>query len=198
MLDFNGDNKPDYLLVNAASRQTAIWHLNGVNLANAVFGPRLLPQAGRWKAPPISTAMHIQHHVLFRAGTRNTALESHDATFVGSALGPTLPSVSQLGISVNQNRPNEIPVKVELSAPTKLLESGIVAQRIPFGLDTEHALVGPFGISSNGVSSCKAMSWSPSCAYTTAILVAMAWLIQGIVTWAAVEPRVGLRESPRA
>jgi hypothetical protein len=37
--DFNGNGKPDYLLYNAATRQTAIWYLNNNVFVNGVFGP---------------------------------------------------------------------------------------------------------------------------------------------------------------
>jgi hypothetical protein len=39
--DFNGNGKPDYLLYNAATRQTAIWYLNNNVFVNGVFGPTL-------------------------------------------------------------------------------------------------------------------------------------------------------------
>jgi len=44
--DFNGDNKPDYLLYNASTRQTAIWYLSGPTLISGAFGPTL---AAHWK-----------------------------------------------------------------------------------------------------------------------------------------------------
>ncbi|MGB9476481.1 MAG: hypothetical protein WCE87_15560, partial [Candidatus Udaeobacter sp.] len=37
--DFDGDGKPDYLLYNGATRQTAIWHLNNNVFVNGVAGP---------------------------------------------------------------------------------------------------------------------------------------------------------------
>ena len=40
-LDFNGDGKPDYVLYKAATRQTAIWHLNNNVLVSGVLGPTL-------------------------------------------------------------------------------------------------------------------------------------------------------------
>ena len=39
--DFNGDNKPDYLLYNASTRQTAIWYLSGPTLISGAFGPSI-------------------------------------------------------------------------------------------------------------------------------------------------------------
>jgi hypothetical protein len=41
--DFNGDGKPDYVLYNAGTRQTAIWHLNNNVLVDSVYGPSLPP-----------------------------------------------------------------------------------------------------------------------------------------------------------
>jgi hypothetical protein len=37
--DFNRDGKPDLLLVNPSTRQTAIWHMNNHNLISGVYGP---------------------------------------------------------------------------------------------------------------------------------------------------------------
>jgi len=39
--DFNGNGKPDYLLYNAATRQTAIWYLNNNMFVSGALGPTL-------------------------------------------------------------------------------------------------------------------------------------------------------------
>ena len=39
--DFNGNGKPDYLLYNAGTRQTAICYLNNNVFVSAAFGPTL-------------------------------------------------------------------------------------------------------------------------------------------------------------
>jgi len=39
--DFNGNGKPDYVLYNAATRQTAIWYLNNNVLQGQAPGPTL-------------------------------------------------------------------------------------------------------------------------------------------------------------
>jgi hypothetical protein len=39
--DFNGDNKPDYVLYNGGTRQTAIWYLNNNLYAGSAWGPTL-------------------------------------------------------------------------------------------------------------------------------------------------------------
>ena len=39
--DFNGDGKPDYVLYNGGTRQTAIWYLNNNVFVSGAFGPTL-------------------------------------------------------------------------------------------------------------------------------------------------------------
>ena len=42
--DFNGDGKPDYVLYNASTRQTAVWYMNN----NAPCQRRLRPDSAGW------------------------------------------------------------------------------------------------------------------------------------------------------
>ena len=39
--DFNGDSKPDYVLYNASTQQTAIWYMNNNVYAGGAYGPTL-------------------------------------------------------------------------------------------------------------------------------------------------------------
>src|SRR5207249_1486254 len=39
--DFNGDGKPDYLLYNVSTRQTAIWYMSNNVRIGAALGPTL-------------------------------------------------------------------------------------------------------------------------------------------------------------
>jgi hypothetical protein len=39
--DFNGDSKPDYVLYNGATRQTAIWYLNNNVFVSSASGPTI-------------------------------------------------------------------------------------------------------------------------------------------------------------
>jgi hypothetical protein len=48
--DFNGDSKPDYVLYNASTRQTAIWYMNNNVFAGGAFGP-ILPASWNLVAP---------------------------------------------------------------------------------------------------------------------------------------------------
>jgi hypothetical protein len=48
--DFNGDGKPDYVLYNASTRQTAIWYMNNNVFAGGALGP-ILPANWNLVAP---------------------------------------------------------------------------------------------------------------------------------------------------
>jgi hypothetical protein len=39
--DFNGDGKPDYVLSNPTTRQSAIWYMNNNVYVSAAYGPTL-------------------------------------------------------------------------------------------------------------------------------------------------------------
>jgi hypothetical protein len=48
--DFNGNGKPDYVLYNAAARQTALYYLNNNVYAGSALGP-VLPAGWNLAAP---------------------------------------------------------------------------------------------------------------------------------------------------
>ena len=39
--DFNSDGKPDYVLYNASTHQTAVWYLNNNAYVGGVYGPTI-------------------------------------------------------------------------------------------------------------------------------------------------------------
>jgi hypothetical protein len=41
LADFDRNGRPDYLLYNSSTRQTAIWYLNNFQLIGSAFGPTL-------------------------------------------------------------------------------------------------------------------------------------------------------------
>jgi hypothetical protein len=41
LADFNGNGRPDYLLFNSSTRQTAIWYLNNYQFIGSASGPTL-------------------------------------------------------------------------------------------------------------------------------------------------------------
>jgi hypothetical protein len=91
--DFNADRRADYLLFNASTHQTAVWHLQGSVFLDGVFGPTL--PAG-WTL--VGTAdVNLDgkpDYVLFNPATRQTAVWYLDGTtYVRGAFGPPLPAV---------------------------------------------------------------------------------------------------------
>jgi FG-GAP-like repeat len=94
--DFNGDGKPDYVLLNAATGQTAVWYLNDNVFVSAAGGPTL-PAA--WSIVDFGdfNGDGKPDAVLLNASTGETAIVYlNDIGFVGVALGPTLPADSSL------------------------------------------------------------------------------------------------------
>ena len=90
--DFNSDGRPDYVLQNTSTRQTAIWYLNNNVFASAASGPTL--PAG-WNVIDVADFNRDGNldYALFNASTRQTAIwYLSGVAFVRGAPGPTLPS----------------------------------------------------------------------------------------------------------
>ena len=98
--DFNGDARPDLLLFNAGTRQTAVWYMNNnVRIGNA-NGPTL--PAG-WTVASVADFNRDDHpdYLLFNTATRATWIwYMNNNVRIGNAFGPTLPvgwTVAALG-----------------------------------------------------------------------------------------------------
>ena len=93
--DFNRDGKPDYLLYNPGTRQTAVWYLNNNLFIGGAFAPTL--PVG-WRVIDVEDFNRDGRpdYALFNASTRRTAIwylsGVNGVTFIGSAWGPILPS----------------------------------------------------------------------------------------------------------
>jgi Kelch motif protein/VCBS repeat protein len=89
--DFNHDGKPDYVLYNASTHQTAVWYMNNNVFLGGAFG-RTLP-AG-WNLIDVAdfNGDGNPDYALFNPTTRQTAIwYLSGVTFIGGAFGPTLP-----------------------------------------------------------------------------------------------------------
>jgi FG-GAP-like repeat len=89
--DFDHNHKPDYVLYNGATRQTAVWYLNNNVFLGSAYGP-ILP-AG-WNMVDVAdfNGDGKADYALFNPSTRQTAIwYLSGVTFIGSAYGPTLP-----------------------------------------------------------------------------------------------------------
>src|SRR5207247_1367355 len=90
--DFNGDGKPDYLLYNVSTRQTAIWYLNNNVHIGGALGPTL--PVG-WELAGVADFNRDGHpdYLLFNTATRQTALwYINKHVHIGATLGPILPT----------------------------------------------------------------------------------------------------------
>ena len=89
--DFNGDARPDLLLFNAGTRQTAVWYMNNnVRIGNA-NGPTL---PGGWSLASVADFNRDDHpdYLLFNTATRATWIwYMNNNVRIGNAFGPTLP-----------------------------------------------------------------------------------------------------------
>ena len=90
--DFNGNAFPDYVLYNAATRQTAIWYLINNVYVSGAFGPTL--PAG-WNVVGIGDFDGDGHedYLLFNSGNHQTAIwYLSGPAFIRGAYGPTIAS----------------------------------------------------------------------------------------------------------
>jgi uncharacterized delta-60 repeat protein len=90
--DFNQDGKPDYVLFNAVTHQTAVWYLNNNVFVGSAFGPT--PPAN-WKVVGVADfdGDGRPDYLLFNSTSHQTAIwYLSGTTFVSSAFGPSLPN----------------------------------------------------------------------------------------------------------
>ncbi len=90
--DFNGDAKPDLLLFNARTRQTALWYMNNNVRIGGANGPTL---PGGWSLASVADFNGDEHpdYLLFNSATRATWIwYMNNNVRIGNAFGPTLPA----------------------------------------------------------------------------------------------------------
>jgi hypothetical protein len=89
--DFNGDGKPDYVLYNANTRQTAVWYMNNNVLVSGAYGPTLAVGWGLRGVADFNGDGHPDY-ALFNPTIDRTAIwYLSGPTLIGSAYGPTVP-----------------------------------------------------------------------------------------------------------
>src|SRR6266481_2864366 len=90
--DFNSDARPDFLLSNPITRQTAVWYLNNNIFIGSAAGPTL---PGCWQVGAIADFNRDGHpdYLLFNPSTRRTVIwHLSGVTLLDADQGPTLPS----------------------------------------------------------------------------------------------------------
>ena len=104
--DFNGDGHPDYVVQNAATRQTALWYLNNNVFISGAYGPTLAVGWGLRSVEDFNRDTHPDY-ALFAPSTNQTGIwYLSGPNFIGSAYGPTLPSGWELVGTANLNADN--------------------------------------------------------------------------------------------
>jgi hypothetical protein len=100
LTDFNTDARPDFLLYNAATQQTAVAYMNNNSAIGAAFGPTL-PQGWSIVGTADFNRDGYPDYLLFNAGSRATVVwYMNNNVRLNGANGPTLPggwSVAALG-----------------------------------------------------------------------------------------------------
>ena len=89
--DFNGDARPDLLLFNAGTRQSAVWYMNNNVRIGSANGPTL---PGGWSLASVADFNRDDHpdYLLFNTATRATWIwYMNNNVRIGNAFGPTLP-----------------------------------------------------------------------------------------------------------
>ena len=92
LTDFNGDARPDLLLFNAGTRQTALWYMNNNVRIGHANGPTL---PGGWSLASVADFNRDDHpdYLLFNTATRATWIwYMNNNVRIGNAFGPTLPA----------------------------------------------------------------------------------------------------------
>ena len=90
--DFNADAKPDYVLDNAVTHQTAVWYLNNNVFVAGAFGPTL---PANWNVVGVAdfNGDGDPDYLLFNSSTRQTAIwYLNNNVFSSGLFGPTLPA----------------------------------------------------------------------------------------------------------
>ena len=90
--DFNADGKPDYVLFNAGTRQSAIWYLNDKYRVGGGFAPTLPPG---WRIAGVADFNGDRQldYLLFNPSTRQSAVwYLSGVSYSSSVYGPTIPS----------------------------------------------------------------------------------------------------------
>jgi Trypsin-like peptidase domain/FG-GAP-like repeat len=102
--DFNNDAKPDYVIFNASTRQTAIWHLNNNVFIGGAFGPSI---PAPWTLVGVADFNRDgrRDFLLFNPSTRASVIwYLNGATRIGSAFGPTITAGYTLSGAADFNR----------------------------------------------------------------------------------------------
>jgi hypothetical protein len=102
--DFNNDAKPDFVIFNASTRQTALWYLNNNVYIGGAFGPSI---PAPWSLVGVADFFRDgkRDYLLFNPSTHTSVIwYLNGATRIGSAFGPTIAAGYNLSGAADFNR----------------------------------------------------------------------------------------------
>jgi hypothetical protein len=102
--DFNADNRPDYVLYNASTRQTIVWYIDAGTRTGQAAAPTL---PNGWTLADVADFNRDGHpdYLLFNPSSLQTTIwYLSRTTLVNAAAGPTLPAGWQLAVAADFNR----------------------------------------------------------------------------------------------
>jgi hypothetical protein len=103
--DFNNNGKPDYLIFNVSTRQTAIWYLNNNVFLAEAFGPNI-PRPWKLVGSADFNRDGKRDYLLFNPNTQASVIWYLSGTLrrIGSAAGPPITAGSNLSGVADFNR----------------------------------------------------------------------------------------------
>jgi VCBS repeat protein len=134
--DVNGDGKPDLVLYNASTHQTALWYMNNNVRIGGPYGPTL---PSGWQAVGVADFNRDGHpdYLLFNSSTRQTAIwYLSGATHIAGASGPTLPSGWEIVATGDFNKDGK---------PDWLLYNSSTRQTAIWYMNNNVRIAGPYG-----------------------------------------------------
>jgi elongation factor P hydroxylase len=184
--DFNGDVRPDLLLLNSGTRQTAVWYMNNNVRIGTANGPTL--PAG-WSLASVADFDGDDHpdYLLFNTTTRETWIwYMRNNVRIGNALGPTLP-VGSTVVGLGDFNGDEYPDYLLFNANTRGTTVWYMRNNVHIGSATGPTL--PVGQSAVGVADFNGDTHPDYLLFNAATRGTVIWYMSGAT-------RTGSRNGP--
>ena len=184
--DFNGDARPDLLLFNAGTHQTAVWYMrNNVRIGHA--NAPILP--GGWSLASVADFNRDDHpdYLLFNAATRATWIwYMNNNVRIGNAFGPTLP-VGSTVVALGDFNSDEYPDYLLFNANTGRTLVWYMRNNVRIGSASSATL--PAGRSVAGVGDFNGDTHPDLLLFNAATRGTVIWYLSGVT-------RTGSRNGP--
>jgi hypothetical protein len=184
--DFNGDARPDLLLFNTDTHQTAVWYMNNNVRIGHANGPTL---PGGWSLASVAdfNRDNRSDYLLFNTATRATWIWYMNNTVrIGNALGPTLP-VGWTVVALGDFNGDEYPDYLLFNANTGATVLWYMRNAVRIGSASGPTL--PVGRSVAGVADFNGDTHLDYLLFNAAMRSTLIWYMSGAT-------RIGSRNGP--